>query len=335
MTDPVTEAPATTLDSLVDSLFDDTAPVETAPVDSTPEPETETTEVETEVEEPVVLETEEQSLAEMLGLSDDQIDTDSDGNLVINTKVDGVTETVNFKEVLAGFQTNKHNTQKSQAIAEERRAFESQVQAKATEIKQNLDTNTALTSQLYNELVSEYKNTDWDTLRATDPAEWSARQQDFKNRNDHIQKVAQTISQQRQAGEQQIAQQTQAVQANYLKSQRDLMVSNNPDWADDAKLKTGLTEIKSFLAEKGFTPEDMATIQDARAVSIIQDAMKFRAGATVADRKIKAAPKAIKSTGRKSTGNNTRLSKLTKAAQTAKGATRISLQDEALAELFS
>ena len=330
-----------TMDELVSLLTepDTTTAEETEAPDTTEseeleEPTPDTEEAETPEEETPV--EDEATLAQMLGLTDDQIDTDEEGNLILNTKVDGETTRLNFKEVLAGFQTQKHNTQKSQALAEERKVFETQVQVKANEFKQQLDTNTALASQLYNELIAEYKNTDWNTLRQTDPAEWSARQQDMQNRNSQIQQVTQSIAQQRQAGEAQLQEKAQEVQTNYLAQQRDLMITANPDWSDPEHLKTGLTEIKTYLGTVGFNEDDMANIQDARAISIIQDAMAFRAGKKVADKKIKAIPKVIKSTGKKANSvKTTRLDKLTKAAKTAKGANRIKLQDAALAELFT
>jgi len=302
------------------------------------EPETTDDAIEPEEVSEEEAEEEEQSLSAMLGITDDQISVDEEtGAFTLQTKVDGKTESIDLKSVLAGYQTQKHNTQTSQALSEQKKVFETQVQAKATEIKQQLDTNTALTSQLFNELTHEYNNTDWNTLRATDPAEWSARQSEMTSRHNQLQQIAGSIAAQRQQGEAQLHQQAQEVQGNYLAQQRDLMVANNPDWNDPAVLKTNLTEIRDWLADThGFSPDDISSIGDSRAISIIQDAMAFRKGKTVADKKIKSVPKSlIKSSGKRAASKKlSKLDRLTKAAKSAKGASKRQLQDEAVAALL-
>ena len=326
---PDTDTPAADIEAGADDptgepdepTAEDDATVDDAPVDD----------VGTEDEEG-----DERTLSQLMGLADDQVSVDEEtGVMSIRTKVDGVETVESLKDVLAGYQTSKYNTQKSMALADERRAFETAAGKKAGEIKQMLELNSALTQRLQSELMSEFQKTNWDELRQTDPAEYAARQQDQAVRYNQLQQIQQQVQQQYgTANTQQQQQNTDNLQAELTK-QRGVMITNNPTWHDQTVMKTDIGKIRSFLIDTyGLTAQDIAVISDAKSIQVIQDAMAFRKGAPVAKRKLAAVPKMQKSKGAKRK-KVSKLDRLTQSARNATGAQKRDLQTDAIAELLS
>jgi len=318
---------------------DTEADTEAGPADPEEETEEPTADDDATVEDAEVdndVEEDDRTLSQMMGLSDDQVSINEEtGEMLLRTKVDGVEKTENLKEVLAGYQTSKYNTQKSMALADERRTFEAAAGKKAGEIKQVLELNSALTQRLQQELMREFQGTNWDELRQTDPAEYAARQQDQSVRYNQLQQIQQQVQQQYgEANQQQNQQNTDNLQVELAK-QRDVMISNNPTWHDQTVMKKDITEIRTFLTDTyGLTAADIAVISDAKAINIIQDAMTYRKGIPAAKKRVAAVPKMQKSKGVKRK-KVSKLDQLTKAARTATGSQKRDLQTDAIAELLS
>lgn len=278
------------------------------------------------------------TLSELLGLDESQVSVNEDtGDLLITADVNGVKTSVSFKEVLGGYQTQKAFTEKSQALAKERKEFETAAQSKIREVHESLNLGTALINQLQQELMAEYQATNWDELRRTDPAEYAARQQDQQARYNKVMGMHSQVKQQQEQlqvhQQQEHGQQEQAM----LRKQQDLMLESIPEWNDPAKMKSGVAEIREFLADSyGFSDEEIAFVVDARQVNIVRDAMAYRKGKKVADKKVKTPIPAIKKPKSSAPRKKfTKLDKLTKAAKASKGADRKRIEIDAVAELLS
>jgi len=273
----------------------------------------------------------------VLGLEEGQIDYDEDGNpKAIVTKVDGVVEPVPLKDIIAGYQTNKAITQRGQALAEERKAFEAEAETARTEFKTKLEQADLVTNYLSNKLVEEFNSVDWDALRREDPAEYAALKQDYAVRAQEYQQALQAV----QAEKEQLNQQEaikQAEQAKaFVEEQRKLMLDKNPSWSNPEVFTKDMTELKTFLGNRyGFTDNDFNQVRDARLIELIKDAKKFNDGVKVAEKKVKKpVPKFQKSSGtaKKSVS---KLDKLVKAAKSAKGSNRRDAQADAVALLLT
>ena len=283
-------------------------------------------------------EQDDRTLSDLIGLDDSQVSVNEEtGDLLINTKVDGKQSSLSFKEVLAGYQTQKHNTNKAKALASERKEFEEAAQEKIKVVHQAIDHGAALITQLEQELMQEYQATDWTTLRINDPAEYAARQQDQQARYNRVMATKQQVQQQREQFDEKQRQERQGQEQTQLKAQRELMLSEIPEWQDAGVMKSGVADMREFLTDSyGFSPEDIGFVVDARQVNIIRDAMAYRKGQKVAAKKVKApVPKISRSKSTSKRAKLTRLDRLTKAAKTAKGADRKRAELDAVAELLS
>ena len=276
------------------------------------------------------------TLSQLLGLNDDQVSvSEESGDLLISTNINGVKSQVKFDEVLAGYQTQKANTLKSKALSEERKGFEEQAQTKVNEIRSGLEQNEALTQRLQSELLREFEGTDWNTLRAQDPAEYAARQQDQSVRYNQIQGIQQQLAQEKQKLNEQDQQKFQGAHNEFIQAQKQVMMEANPTWADPKVFEVARGDMRTFLTEEyGYEDAEIEQVVDARQVALIKDAMAYRKGAKVAEKKIKAVPKMQKSKGKKRK-KVSRLDQLTNAARNASGSSQRAAQVDAVAELLS
>jgi len=273
-----------------------------------------------------------------LGLDDSKIVLDDEGELAgINVKVDGEVSMVNMNDLITGFQSNKSNTNKSKSLADDRRQLDEQLETVTTDYRRKLHDVAKLSEYMNNNLMSEFKNVDWNNLRASDPAEYAASMQDYNKRQADIQRIQQAIEQEYQVA--------QTGQADKIKGQDEALVAknvskmleNNPEWTDQAKLQEAFTSMSEFTTSTyGFTSDEFNEVTDSRMIELIKDAQKYRKGEKIASAKmVKKVPKFQKSKGKTAKRKVTKLDTLTKRAKAAHGNDRRDLQTSAIAELLT
>lgn len=273
-----------------------------------------------------------------LGLDEGQLQYDEEGNVSgVNTKVNGQSDTIQMKDLIVGYQNNKSFTQKSQALAEERKEFDTNVGAIATEYKAKLESVEQLTTFLSDKLVQEFDGIDWDKLRTENPAEYAAARQDYSTKASELQRAQEAIAQEKtQQSEASNAEYTQGRQ-KYLGEQFEQMISNNPTWSNKETLNSDMEGIKSFMQEQyGFGENDFAGVDNARVIEVIKDAMAYRKGVKSATiKKAVPVPKFQKSKGGSTRKKASKLDTLTKKAKNASGGARRDAQRDAIAELLT
>ena len=249
----------------------------------------------------------EQTLAAHLGLSDDQLVEDDEGNLFVNTKINGEIEKVKFSDLVKGYQTEKAVTQKSQKFAEERRQWEEQAQAAQQQYVGKLQNADSALKIIENQLLGSFDNIDWDKLRQDYPAEWAAKRQEMAQQYRQVQTAQQRI----QAQQQQMAYQQQAEheQQRHVHQQQEAekMLAANPEWQDPDIKNRELAKIRGFLTTSyGFNESDLQYVTDHRLVNLIKDAFAYRTIKETADpKKSKPVPKYVKPGARKDAAKST------------------------------
>jgi hypothetical protein len=275
--------------------------------------------------------------AGMLGVSEDDLSFDEDGNPAgFNTKVNGESEVVSTKDLLAGFQNNKAFTVKSQALAEQTKAFEVQKEQVEQAYAFKLETVDALTQHFEQQLISEYDDVDWNKLNTDDPARYAAMKIDFQSKAGELQRIKDAISTDKEThnNESLVAQNEKATV--YMKQQYDTMLINNPEWSDEPTRNKARDSFKSFVTTQyGFNDTEFDSVFDARLIEMIKDAQKYHEGAQVAaKKKLKPVPKFQKSAGSGTKPKVSKLDKLTAASRKARGSAKRDLQQSAVAELL-
>lgn len=263
----------------------------------------ESTNPEQTIEEPVEHE-EYETEAELEAEADDEVEyVEDDGDYEVDEeeeqpetlrysiKVDGEEQEVTLDELRNGYQRQADYTRKSQALAEQRKAYEANLQAIQSEREQYSQALQMMVAQQKNEL-SQYENIDWKTLKEDDPMEYMEKRLEFQEARDKIARVQQ--EQQRVAAEQQqrVQQQlSEIMQAEFTKLKEAL-----PAYADpSSNLKN---ELRDYGLSLGFSQQDLDSISDHRVVLVLHKAMLQDRAAQGTVRKAKSSkpvPKVVKS----------------------------------------
>jgi len=276
------------------------------------------------------------SLAEELGLEADKLTLSEDGDILINLKVNGKTEQVDLKEAIAGTQFHKANDEKARSLAEDRKSFESERAEVAQGYAQQLQHIRGLGEMLQSKLTAEFRNIDWDRLRATDPAEWTAKQREFELRNQELHQAGQMLGQQMRVEQDRESQQEAQFRQQTLYVERERMLENNPSWRDEERMSRDLTQIVEYARSTGFADDELQDIVHSRHVEVLKKAMLYDQGKTVASKKVKQSPKVQRASNGRFVkgGKNGKVNKLIERAQKAKGANKRDAQADAVAALL-
>lgn len=230
-------------------------------------------------------------LADRTGLSLDRL-----LDLSVPAKIDGKEAKATIRELIKSFQLDGHLTNRLQAAAKDKQAFESErqrVQAEWQQERMKIDAATQVAQRMLNH---EFNGINWQELQ-NDPVQYNAKFVEFQQRQAMLNQVADQIGQERRASEEQ---QRQA-QAAFLKEQFELLESKVPEWAGDSGKKAREAEIAEmadvFGKAYGVTRDDLNKLIDHRDFLVARDALrwqKLQASKPGVLKKVVAAPKLLK-----------------------------------------
>ena len=275
------------------------------------------------------------ALAKELGLDDDKLTLSEDGEIMVKLKVNGKEQAVDLKEAIAQTQYSKANEEKARVIADERKTFESERAQVAEAFTQRLEHVQGLGQMLEQKLMAEYQSVDWDRLRVTDPAEWVAKQEEFRRTQQELTQAGQAVGQQLRYAKEQQSEQEQQWRAQTLQQERSTMIDSIPEWKDEDRMKSDLTEIVEYAKGAGFSDEELQDVVYNRQIQTLRKAMLYDKGQTVAEKKVKKAPTVQRaSNGRFVSQKKSKANKLIERAKNAKGANKRNAQHDAVAAIL-
>jgi hypothetical protein len=276
-------------------------------------------------------------LAEALGIQSKDVTVGEDGKFRIAVKVDGEVSYATVEELKNGLQMGRNYTQKSQALATERREFEHVRATVAQDLQNRLAVHDQLLDFQKNQLLAEFQSTDWNQLRAENPGEFAVRMRDFEVKHANLENLNQAIEQTRARLDSEAQAEFQQNRAAYLQSQHQISLQANPAWENPDKAAADMRELTDFAistyGQFGLTPELFSMIDTACAIEVLKDAMSYRKGMAFAEKQIQQGPGRILKGG-SSKKPMSKLTKLTLAANKAKGAQKRDLQTDAVHELL-
>lgn len=262
---------------------------EEAPVEETEEVEVE----ETETEEEVVQEEqqpEEDSLAAVLGVPEDQVAYDEDGNIVFKAKVDGEEIPVSFQELVKGYQLEKYVTKKSMELSEQQRQLDTEYTTQVSALKQKIDVADSMLESMKDSLKAEYQSVDWEQLKQVDPGRFVSLREDFQKRAAHFSKVEAKLAEESQQQQEAFQQHQAEIYQKHLKEQSDMLLRYFPDWQDPEKFQNEGKRLASFIQDEyGFTQQEADGILDHRLVRVLEDAYRYKNASKSAKKKLEKA----------------------------------------------
>lgn len=207
-------------------------------------------------------------------------------------KAAGEDREVTLDELIKSYQLGTDYTKKSQAVAEERKAVESERQA-VQEAKAMRD-QYAQRLELIEQMINQPQQAeDLDYLKETDPIGYAVKVAELSQREKQLAQVRaerDRISQQQEYDKQQQMRQMVAAESEKL-------VAAIPEFADPSKGESIRKDIRTYGKQMGFSDEELANVFDSRAVLTLFKAMqydKLQSSKPAVNKRVQEAPKAIR-----------------------------------------
>ena len=207
-------------------------------------------------------------------------------------KAAGEDREVTLDELIKSYQLGTDYTKKSQAVAEERKAVESERHA-VQEAKAMRD-QYAQRLELIEQMINQPQQAeDLDYLKETDPIGYAVKVAELSQREKQLAQVRaerDRISQQQEYDKQQQMRQMVAAESEKL-------VAAIPEFADPSKGESIRKDIRTYGKQMGFSDEELANVFDSRAVLTLFKAMqydKLQSSKPAVNKRVQEAPKAIR-----------------------------------------
>lgn len=242
-------------------------------------------------------------LAQFLGIDEDMVDVDEDGQPVFKTKINGEEGKAKFKDFLADYQKQKaadkrlHEASEKEKAADRRmQEAEQAVTAKLNEQQEAIKQVATLALVMNQDLQAERQSINWDALWQENPAHARALERRFDERQ---QKINATMGQLRQRDaqiKQQAAEKSKELEGKALQAQEKRLVELIPDWSDQERGAKEMREIRSWAEKSGLELQDLK-LQSATTWFALRRAWQhdtLSQSKPEVENKLRAAPKLVK-----------------------------------------
>ena len=232
-------------------------------------------------------EVEEQYEIEVAEVAQETSETSPDP--VYRVKVDGEEFEVSLDELRNGYQRQSDYTRKSQSLAEQRKAYEANLQAVQNE-RQQYSHILENVGKFQDIEVQKLNDIDWASLKDTDPMGYMEKRMELQEARE---KAAQVKAEQTRIAHQ--SQQEHAVRMqDILQHEAGKLKEILPEYADP---KSGLRDkLRDYALGLGFDQQDINNIADHRVVLVLHKAMLQDEAKNGAVKKVsKKVPKVLKS----------------------------------------
>lgn len=246
---------------------------------------------------------------------DDDEDPDSDAEPTYKVKVQGEEKEVPLSELTSGYMRQQDYTQKTMAVAEDRKAIREQ-EAELLRLEQEYEENLELVTHVLTGGLGLDPN--WPEIKArTDPDEYKALREAWMEREDQIT----GLKAERARVQQDRAKRMKSLKDARVAEEADKLRAAIPDWIDESVARADLERIGRTATLYGISPEEFSNLIDHRIILILRDAERARKMDEAAEkgeqvrRKTRKKTTTVKSTAKKSTKKGSKVPKQARAAR--------------------
>jgi hypothetical protein len=199
---------------------------------------------------------------------------------------------VDEDELIKGYQQGADYTKKSQALAEQRKAFEAE-RGHLEQVKQERQAYAQKLQALDSFLSQQDRGVNLDVLKETDPIGYAVAVAEQSQREKQLAVVR---NEQQRIAQQQQAEQQASLQS-HLRSESEKLASLIPELATaqgDAVRK----QIRDYAKSVGWSDQELSQLYDSRAVVTLYNGMKYQQlqkSKPEVNKKLQAAPKMMRS----------------------------------------
>lgn len=224
--------------------------------------------------------------------ADEQDDGEEDEQPRYRVKAAGEEREVTLNELIKSYQLGQDYTKKSQMVAEERKAIESE-KAAVQEAKQLRDAYAQRLQVMEQVLQQQMPSEDLESLKDTDPIGYAVKVAEMSQREKQLQAV--------QAERMRIAEQQEADRMSQLQmtvaQEAQKLAEAIPELSDAEKGAAIKRDIREFGKRLGWSDAELASVYDSRAVLTLYKAMQYdrlMASKPGIAKKVAEAPRVLK-----------------------------------------
>jgi hypothetical protein len=223
--------------------------------------------------------------------TDDDQDDDQEETLV-TVKINGKEQQISLKEAIAGYQRNADYSQKTQALAQERKALEAERNNVLVERTQYSQLLNALGQQLQ-QFVAQEPN--WEELHRNDPLNYPIIRDQWRDYKDRL-----AATQVEQARLQQISEiENQGRLRDIVVQGQNYLREKVPEWRDEKTWESAKVKLREYGKKVGYTEEELRQAYDPRALIVLDKARKYDELVANRPKPVKGnTPKPMKSGGK-------------------------------------
>jgi predicted house-cleaning noncanonical NTP pyrophosphatase (MazG superfamily) len=261
------EEAADSFDQYLSSLEEDKAPVETPPTQESPaseKPEDAESASEPDDAEGESAETEKSDDADAETPESPTIDPATR----VRVKIDGEEIEVTLEEALKGYSRTSDYTRKTQELAAQRQAAESEFQGVRGERAKYAELITQVEQALVDLTGPE---PDWAKIQLERPNDFPTEWAQWQQRQTEIKQLAE----ERQRAQGRVAEDQAATLREYTQQQQAKLLEALPEWKDAEKAKSEKAAIVAYAEKAGFSREELSEVRDHRAIVMLRKAMLY------------------------------------------------------------
>ena len=215
--------------------------------------------------------------------------------------------------------------QKTAAAAELTRQAEAERQRIAQERLEGVNQLDAVLGLLHQELVGDRQHLD--QLLDSDPVAYLRLDKEIKRKEGLIHEAIQH----RQILTQQQEAEAYRTQQDYVRAEQQKLQEKLPEWRDPQVREKESHAIAEHLIRSGYSQDELSMLTDHRALLIVRDAMRYRAGQQVQQKKVAPVPQKAVTPGVR----NPNPQATNKVAELKRNAKRSHSTDDILAYMLS
>lgn len=218
---------------------------------------------------------------------DDESESETE---MFTVKVDGEDIQVDQEELIAGYSRQRSFTKKSQQLAEERKAFESDRDAVLLERQQYSQLLGALQQQL---VALDEPVPDFDALYEADPIAASRQERMFRKKQEERAAKLQAIAEEQNRVQLANAQEQDQQMRGLIQQEVQRLPTVIPEWKDEAVAAKQREELRTYLIDQGVAEEEIGALVRADHIKVLRKAMLYDQG----QRRVSKAKKQGRQTG--------------------------------------
>ncbi len=216
--------------------------------------------------------------------------------LKATVKINGQETSLPITDLVNGYQQGQDYTRKTMELSDQRKAFEAERGEAEKILIGKLEEAISMSEYMEKTLLAEYNAVKWGELRASNPAEYAAAQQDYNTRYNQIQQIKAKSIQERDTKANESNHKQLKATNEWIQSEKEKTFALFPEWKSPEKFKATHAEISGMLREVGFNPQEISAVYDHRLFKVIDMALRYHKAskAKTQNKQLKTLPKVLK-----------------------------------------